>query len=533
MSVIGTALRRERVRIPVWAVVAALLAGATAAAVPQAYGTVTERRSLVEVITASPSLLALRGVPDGTGEGAYAFFEVFTYLGLTTGLMSVFLVTRHTRTDEETGRAELVRSTPVPRWSPVVAAATAALVANVAVSVLVAAALTAGGLDAGGSALTGAATAAVGLSYAGVALVTAQVAPTARGANTLGISVVAGTYLLRVVGDALGSRSTDGLTVTSAWPSWLSPIGWAQHVFPYTRQDPRPLLLCLVVAVTGLVVAMGSNARRDLGAALLPERPGRATGRLHSSLGLAFRLHRGTIAAWAVGGALTGLLAGALGTTAIDAVRGDPSVVRLLGTLVPGGRGALLDEFVAAVVGISSVLAAAAGIGSVLRAAEDDRTGRAELLLATRVGRVRHLAEWLAVGAVGALVVAFATGLVGGLAFLITGSDPSRFWSTVAAALVQLPAALVLVAVVAVIGAVLPRAVSWAGWGTLGAALLLGQFGGLLRVPNWARQVSPFTHTPGVPAEHVVWSGAWWLLVVASVLGAVALVLVRRREVRS
>lgn len=126
---------------------------------------------------------------------------------------------------------------------------------------------------------------------------TAPVAPTARDANTLGISVVAGTYLLRAVSDALGSRSIDGLTVTSAWPSWFSPLGWAQHVFPYTRQDPQPLVLCLVVAVTGLVVALASNARRALGAALLPERPGRATGRLHSSLGLALRLHRGTIAA--------------------------------------------------------------------------------------------------------------------------------------------------------------------------------------------------------------------------------------------
>jgi len=55
VSVIGTALRRERVRIPVWALVAALLAGATGAAVPQAYGTLAERRSLVEVITACPT----------------------------------------------------------------------------------------------------------------------------------------------------------------------------------------------------------------------------------------------------------------------------------------------------------------------------------------------------------------------------------------------------------------------------------------------------------------------------------------------
>lgn len=232
MTVIGGALRRERVRIPVWALVAALLAGATAAAVPQAYGTVAERRSLVEVITESPSLLALRGVPDGTGEGAYAFFEVFTYLGLVAGLTSVFLVTRHTRVDEETGRAELVRSTRVRRRSPVAAVATAALVANVVTSVLVGVALTTGGLDAGGSALTGAATTAVGLSHAGVALMTAQVAPTARGAHILGISVVAGKYRLRAVGDALGSRSIDGLTVTRAWPSWFSPIGWAQHAFP-------------------------------------------------------------------------------------------------------------------------------------------------------------------------------------------------------------------------------------------------------------------------------------------------------------
>ncbi|WP_261783856.1 hypothetical protein [Curtobacterium sp. TC1] len=45
--------------------------------------------------------------------------------------------------------------------------------------------------------------------------------------------------------------------------------------------------------------------------------------------------------------------------------------------------------------------------------------------------------------------------------------------------------------------------------------------------------MSPFTHTPGVPAELVDWSAAWWLLAVAAVLGTVALVLAHRREVRS
>jgi len=55
-----------------------LLACATATEIPQALGTANQRQSLVKVITASPSLLALRSVYDGTGEGVFAYFEVLT-----------------------------------------------------------------------------------------------------------------------------------------------------------------------------------------------------------------------------------------------------------------------------------------------------------------------------------------------------------------------------------------------------------------------------------------------------------------------
>lgn len=530
MTVIGGAFRRERVRVPVWAVVGGLLAAATAAAVPQAFGDAAERRTLVELITATPSLLAIRGVPDGTDEGAYAFFEIFTYLGLVAGLMSVFLVTRQTRQDEDSGRAELLLAGPVHRRSPLVAAVWVATAANVLLGLLVTLGFAAGGLPTSGSALAGTAATCVGLAYTGVAVVVAQVAPTARSTNTIGVGVVAATYLLRAAGDAVGTRSADGLTVTSAWPSWLSPIGWGQHVFPFTRQDWGPLVPCLVVAVVGVTAALVVRGRRDLGASLLRERPGRADGRLRTSLGLAWRLHRTTVLAWAVGGAVLGAFAGGLGTTAIDAIGADSSVTRLLETLVPGGRGALLDEFVAAVVGITSILAAAAGIGALNRAAEDDRDGRSELLLATPVGRVRRLGEWLGIGVGAAVAVSLTTGVVGGLAFIATGTD--RFWSTVAAGLAQIPAALVLIGVAAVVAVALPRIAGWLVWVALGVALLLGQFGGLLRVPDWARQISPFTHTPGVPAAHVDWAGAWWLLGVAVFLGIVALVLARRQETR-
>ena len=52
--------------------------------------------------------------------GGEVVFEIFSYVAIVVALMNMFLVGRHTRTDEETGRAELVRSArgpPLP-WPP-------------------------------------------------------------------------------------------------------------------------------------------------------------------------------------------------------------------------------------------------------------------------------------------------------------------------------------------------------------------------------------------------------------------------------
>jgi ABC-2 type transport system permease protein len=527
MSLLGWSLRRERVQIPVWAVVGGLLALVTANAVPQAFGTGAGRATLVRLITATPSLLAIRGVPDGTGDGALAYVEIFTYLAIVAGIMSVLLVTRQTRTDEERGVAELLLAAPVGRRAPLLATLVTAALADAGLGLLVALGFVAGGLPLGGSLLAGAATGAVGLAFVGLAAVAAQLAPTSRATNGIGVALVAVAFLLRAAGDANGTRSSDGLTVASAWPSWISPIGWGQHVFPYSRPDAWPVLWCVALGILSGGAALVLRARRDLGSSAFHERLGRSRGRIRSAWGLAWRLHRTTLIAWAVGAAVLGSFAGGLGTTAVDAVTGDASITSLLHTLVPGGRGALLDEFVAAVVGIAGILAAAAGIAAVLRIAEEDRDGRTELLLATPLGRVRQVTAWVGMGVASVIVVALAAGVVAGASFAASGEH--RFWSSVAAGVAQVPAALVLVAVAAVAVVLVPRFAGWVSWVALGLAFVLGQFGGLFGVPRWLRDVSPFTHTPGIPAAHVDWAGTLWLLAVAVVLGASALTIARRR----
>src|SRR5690606_34626605 len=86
----------------------------------------------------------------------------------------------------------------------------------------------------------------IGVCFAGVAALVAQIMPSPRGANGVAAAVVGAAYLVRGIGDALGT-ATDLTHVTPSWISMLSPIGWAQASAPFSAANPLPLL-----AVVGL-----------------------------------------------------------------------------------------------------------------------------------------------------------------------------------------------------------------------------------------------------------------------------------------
>ena len=69
------------------------------------------------VAAVSPAFLFMRGLPDGTGIGAVVFFQGYAFTAVLAGLMSTFLVIRHTRTDEELG-AEIVGAARSPGPHP-------------------------------------------------------------------------------------------------------------------------------------------------------------------------------------------------------------------------------------------------------------------------------------------------------------------------------------------------------------------------------------------------------------------------------
>jgi ABC-2 type transport system permease protein len=524
-------LRRDRVQLPVWLLSLGLITLLSGIAVPASFGSTADREGLVQIAVGTPSILMLRGEPRGPAADALLFFSLFANLAAAVAFMSTFLAVRHSRAEEEAGRSELIGATVAGRVVPLLATVLFGVAANLAVGGVVALALVAAALDPGGAVVTGVALAGTGIAFLGVGLVAAQLMRTSRGANGLAAAVVGLAYVLRAVGDAAGTPAADGLSLTSAWPSWLSPIGWGQHTRAFTENTPLPVLLSVALAAVLVVVALGLQSRRDSGSSVFAERPGHAGAGplLSGSLGLAWRLQRAAILGWSLVGLLFGALAGSLGETVVDLMQQNPVFQNVLVGLA-GGPGAIIDLFTATLFSLVGVLAAAAAIQAVLRARQDEATGVAEALLSTRLGRIRWLLDALLVGIVAILAVLVAA--VAGAAVGLTQSADAgdRIVSVLQAGAAQLPAALLLLAVAALLVAVLPRLSIGLSWGILVAAVVLGQFGDLLDLPQWLRDLSPFSHTPVVAAAEPDWSGVWWMSALAVLLTAMAAGGIRRRD---
>ena len=528
--------RRDRWQLVIWVIGIWLLTVASSSAAAGEFGTLAERTSLVKLAIQNPAILAIRGAPNGVDLGAVLFFELFAFVAVMAALMTTFLVVRHTRADEELGRAELIGATPVPRAATLVSSLLLALGANILVAVAVAIGFIMAGTKPEGAIVAGLAAGAAGLGFAGVAAVAAQLTQTSRAANSIAGASIALAFALRAIGDATGTPSVDGLSLTSAWPSWLSPIGWGQQTFAFSDNRLAPLLLgpALFVVLAGL--ALRIRSRRDLGASLFAERAGRARASrmLRSSFGLAWRLHWPTVLAWAVGGAFLGLFAGSLGSVVAKAVQGDASLTGAVRSIVPGSAGGgIQDIFVAAMLAFAGVLAAGAGVQAVMRMRSEEVGGRAEPVFATPVDRGVWLLHYLAVAAIAVIAIAASSGLLTGLFLLASGSTADQFWGAVAAGLAQIPAAFLYVGLIAFVFAVVPRLTITLGWGLLGVGLVIGQFGGLFKFPDWVRDASPFTHTPAVPVVPFDWSAGLILTGIGVLFAVAAFAVFRRRNLVS
>lgn len=523
-SLIRLAGRRDRIMLPVWLYVLIGSAASSAYSIKGLYPTEAARASLQSTSNAISGLVALYGPIASATIGGITTWKIGVAVSALASVMSILLVVRHTRAEEQSGRHELLGATAVGRLAPLTAALGLVTAANVIVGTLIGVCV---GAFSGGFAdgmLFGLCLGGCGLVFGAIAAVAAQLVEYSRTANAISLTLLGIFFLLRAVGDAASGGAAGAA-------GWITPLGWVEQAHAYAGDRWWVLALFPAAAAVLAWTAARLAADRDLDAGLLPARPGAAGAGagLRGPLGLAWRTGRGGLLGWTAAFVLAGLsfgwLAPNVGALLTSTAQVETEIERM------GGSSGIVDSYLATVSGIMALIASVYAVQGAARLRAEETGGRAEPLLAGPVGRIRWLASGLAVvlGGTGVLLAGYgaAAGLADGLRVHDVGGQVRTLTGS---ALAQWPAVGVVAGIAVLAYGLAPRLLP-AAWGALVVFVLLGQFGPLFRLGQPVLDLSPFTHVPKLPGHEPAWTPLLWLILVAVLLIAVGLVGFRRRDV--
>ena len=516
-------LRRDRIRTLAW--VAGI--GVMGFYFAQAVQVIAEdQESLASLAGLYADPVGRMMIGPGYGMDAPTFERFFAsgyalYIYLLIALCSVFTVVRHTRAEEQTGRAELVRANMVGRHATLTSAVLLTTAINGVAAVLVWVAALTAGYAMHGSLLVAAGGLAVGLFFMGAAAVAAQLTESSRGASAFAGGLLGLAFVVRMAGDM---AEFGGSTL-----SWFSPLAWAQQTAPFVYDRWWPLLFLVAGAVVFTALGFWLSTRRDLGASLMPTRLGRREAQpwLGTPLGLATHTLRGGLRGWGIALVLVAFMFGSYAQTMLEA--GD-SLPAELSQIFAGED--LMVGYMSYMALFIAVFVAAASVSSLQQIRGEEHRGRAEYALSVPMHRITWFGAHLAVVIVGVFVMLALVGLAMGVGAVLTVEhDAGQYFGQLfVASVMQAPAVLATVGIVTLLLGWLPRAAAGIGWLFVGFAAVMSTFGGLLELPQFVIDLNVFGHLAEYPVEDIAWAPVVILTAIGVATLLVGLVGFNRRE---
>ena len=502
-------LRRECAISTLWLLFLLLFVISLAAAMSDMFDA-PARAALAETLK-SPGMVALMGPVYGADNytvGAMYSNTMFIWVALAVCVMNILFVVRHTRADEEKGRAEVVRSLPTGRLAILGAVLLSALAVNAILALstgLGVGALGVETIDFMPSMLYGAALGAAGFFFAAVAALFSQLSSSSRGAAGYSFLALCLFFVMRAAGD-----------VGSEVLSLASPLGLVSRTALFVENNVWPSIIVTVEAAAVSAAALALCAVRDIDQGFIAARPGRpeASKLLRSSPGLALRLNRNTMIAWVI---ILFCLSASYGTILadIEAFVAESQFYQMV--IGANSDYSTLEMFTATVNVISSIAAAVPLLMIALRPMAEEREGRAEAVLARPVSRESYLGGYVLPALAASIVfpAASASGLYVSSAAVL--SEPIALGFLLKANLVFVPALWVMVGAAVLLIGVWPKATGVI-WAYFGFSFLTELIGRMLDLPEWLGKITPFGYIPVLPVDEIN-------LVTLSLIGAAGLAL--------
>ena len=478
--------RRNWLRMLVWVLVLAGLIAIVIVSQRQTFPTQADRTAYAAIAN-TPAVAAMTGLPYAAGTlGGILNIKLWMSDAVALAFAVMFLVTRNGRQEEENGRTELLRAGSLGRHAYTFANWLQAAVFTVVVGLACAGAAIAQGLSAYGSLVMGASFTGVGLAFLGISALAGQLAQTSRGANGITATVLGVAYLLRAAGD-LGAKHE-----VPSGVSWASPLGWGQAMRSFGENNWAPLLLLVGTGAILCLIALRLETMRDLGAGLLPDRPGprTASALTQTPFGLTLRLQRWSILGWGIGIIIGGLFFGTVATAMAHLLGGNGAPAKVfLGGLTGNVLTGLLGYFTMA----DALLIAAFVLGSIATIRTEEADGSVELQWSGALSRVSWAVSRIAVPAILSLVVLVISGYAEGASYGAAIHDPSQAGHYAVLAIAYWPTMLLFIGLVVFLAGWVPRASLTTSWVIYGLVVLVSMFGALFKLPTWVANNGPFT----------------------------------------
>ena len=453
--------------------------------------------------------------------GVMTAHQMLLFTAIVIGLMSILLVTRHTRGDEENGRIELIRSLPVGRLSTLNATLLVYSIVNILLAFIIGFGLYALNIESmnlEGSLLYGAALGATGIFFAGITAVFAQVSESSRGTIGFSIAFLLIAYIVRGIGDV----SNEAL-------SWISPLGWITRTEAYGTNNWWPIVLMFCVSVILFIIANYLNAIRDLEAGLLPAKPGKkhASAFLQNPVGLGFRLQRTGIIAWAIGLFVLGASYGSILGDLDSFFEGNDFMKQMFASME--GYSAT-EQFVSTIMMVLAIAATIPPVMAMNKLYGEEKKSRVEHILGRAVSRTRLMGSFLSISIINGFIMLSLTAIGLWSAGVSVMEEPFSFGTIYSMAIVYYPAILVMISVAVFLIGCLKRLTSLI-WLYVFYSFVSLYFGGLFQFSDWVSQISPFGHIPQLPVDDMNWMPIIVLICISAILIAVGFIGYNRRDI--
>ncbi|MDT8861209.1 ABC transporter permease [Alkalihalobacillus sp. MEB130] len=518
-------MKRDRVRLPIWLLSITLLTIITASSFTSLYETDQERQAIAETMR-NPAMTAMVGPGYGLDNytaGPMMAHQMLLFTAIVVALMNILLASRHTRTDEEEGRTELIRSLPVGRLTNISSTLIVMTGVNVVLALLIGLGLYSlqiESMNLEGSLLYGVTLGAIGFFFSGITALFAQVSESSRATIGYSFTVLGVAYLIRAIGD-----------VSSELLSWFSPLGWIVRTEVFVTDKWGPIALTLGIAIIFIGLAFYLNTIRDLGSGFIPSKPGKkhATPLLQSPIGLALRLQRTGIIAWAVGMYILGASYGSVFGD-LEAFFESNEMMSQLLTPVEGLS--LTEQFLTMLMSVMAMICTVPTLMFLLKLKSEEKKGRSEHLLSRAVSRSTVLGSYFLISILlGAAMLALA--LIGLWSASVAVMDtPISFMVMFESLMVYLPAMWIMIGLGVLLIGILPQYTGFT-WLYLGYSFLVVYLGGLLQFPEWMGKFSPYGHIPQLPVEEMNYLILAILTSVAVILTYVGFYSYRNRDLTS